>query len=68
MAAPKLHAIHQQIDEKTAELKKILKTGQDSGVTLRQEQLDQVRATIEMLDTAKATLVCIEGFSAYSEP
>lgn len=68
MAAPRLNSIHQSIDNMKSTLDNILATGKDGAVTLTPEQLEDVQATLDALNAAKGELVCVQGFSVYTEP
>jgi hypothetical protein len=68
MPAPRLNEIHQKLDDMKADLQAILDAGAHEGTVLRQDQKDEIEATIDSLDSAKAALVCVQGFSAYSQP
>lgn len=68
MPAPRLNEIHQKLDDMKAELKAILVAGAHEGTQLREGQKTEIQGTIDSLDDAKAQLVCVQGFSAYSQP
>ena len=68
MPAPRLNEIHQKLDDMKTELTAILQAGSHEGVALRNDQKTEIQETIESLENAKAQLVCVQGFSAYSQP